>query len=101
MLLCMTRSYRRFRKAITILKREVSKSFLCRSSPEEFAKTSSESRREERLRRVAREPALREAIDEACRYWANHQKWPRMDQEAARFVFDRVANGRMFGWRLV
>src|SRR5437588_514334 len=96
----MTRAYRRFRRAITILKREFRSSFLVRSSLD-LAKMSMEAHRQECARRVGREPAFREAIDEACRHWAKHQKWPMMDQEAARYVFDRIVNGLTFGGRLI
>ena len=94
----MTRAYRRFRKAVTILKREFGSSFLSRSSGSTMTR---EALQQECARRVAREPALREAVDEACRHWAKHQKWPRMDQEAAQFVFDRIVKGIGFGAELI
>lgn len=93
----MTRAYRRFRKAITILKREFASSFLSRSS----SGTTREALQQECARRVAREPALREAIDEACRHWAKHQKWPMMGQDAAQYVFDRIVSGQGFGADLI
>ena len=94
----MTRAYRRFRKAVTILKREFGSSFLSRSTG---GRMTLEALRQESARRVAREPALREAIDEACRHWAKHQNWPRMDQEAAQLVFDRIVRGIGFGAELI
>ncbi len=71
----MTRAYRRFRKAVTILKREFGSSFLSRSSGGIMTR---EALRQECARQAAREPALREAIDAACPHWAKHQRWSRM-----------------------
>jgi hypothetical protein len=46
--------------------------------------------------RIAREPSVRAAIDEACRLWSAGHGWPRMDEETSVFVWDRLVEARSF-----
>jgi len=57
---------------------------------------SGESNRERRLARFSREPRLQDAVDEACRMWAQERRWPRMDAETTVFVYDRFEQAVVF-----
>jgi len=57
---------------------------------------SGASNREFRLARFTREPRLQEAVDEACRMWAQERHWPRMDVETSVFVYDRFEQAVVF-----
>lgn len=60
---------------------------------------SPQAAREHWARRVAREPALRGVIDDACRQWIDSGAWPIMDQETTLFVWDRIFDAHLFlGW---
>jgi hypothetical protein len=68
------------------------------AGPREVHQASSPDSPRARLeRRVAREPVLREAIDAACRQWAQGEAWPISDPETSVFIWDRIVEARIFG----
>lgn len=42
------------------------------------------------LAKLARESALRGAIDESCVEWVNGKPWPMMSEDDAPYLYDRV-----------
>jgi hypothetical protein len=52
-------------------------------------------------RRVAREPSVRAAIDEACLRWIQEGKWSRCDAEMSVYYWDRVVEAHIFAQWLV
>ena len=66
-----------------------------------YQEMASDSPLERMQRRVAREPAIRAAIDTACRQWAAGGPWPLSEAEPAVFLWDRIVEARTFGEWLV
>ena len=63
--------------------------------------SSLETTRERMERRVAREPSVRVAIDEACRRWIQTGGWKGCDAETSVFYWDRIVGARTFAQWLV
>lgn len=68
---------------------------------EALQEKSPDSTRVRLERRVAREPELRAAVDQACLQWAAGAPWPLTDPETCVFLWDRVVEARIFGQWLV
>ena len=51
--------------------------------------------------RIAKEPAIRDAISESCREWIGSRPFPRMNDEQAMFVFDRFRYAHAFAVWLI
>lgn len=58
---------------------------------------SFEAKRKRLIEHVQREPAIRVAIDDACRERIAGRPWPKMDWWTATFVWDRLYEAELFG----
>jgi|SRR5579863_3454809 len=63
--------------------------------------SSPETTRERMERRVAREPLVRIAVDEACRQWIQKGNWSKCDAETSVYYWDRIVEARTFAQWLI
>lgn len=60
---------------------------------------STESAPDRRARRLAGEYDARSAVDQACRHFAAHGRWPALDNDATLYAHDRWIWAMWFsGW---
>jgi hypothetical protein len=61
------------------------------------ASTPVDERKRLHARQVGREPLLRKAIDDACRFWVANNRWPLMENANAALIWERLYQANLFG----